>query len=25
MKPVRHPEAPAPGELLGAHYGECFG
>ncbi len=25
MKPVRHPDAPAPGELLGAHYGECFG
>jgi acyl-coenzyme A thioesterase PaaI-like protein len=23
--PVRHPDAPAPGELLGAHYGECFG
>ncbi|WP_055712358.1 PaaI family thioesterase [Streptomyces torulosus] len=23
--PVRHPEAPAPGELLGAHYGQCFG
>ncbi|MFG2718436.1 PaaI family thioesterase [Streptomyces sp. NPDC048416] len=23
--PVRHPEAPAPGELLGAHYGHCFG
>jgi acyl-coenzyme A thioesterase PaaI-like protein len=23
--PVRHPEAPAPGELLGAHYGRCFG
>jgi acyl-coenzyme A thioesterase PaaI-like protein len=22
---VRHPEAPAPGELLGAHYGHCFG
>ena len=22
---MRHPEAPAPGELLGAHYGECFG
>jgi acyl-coenzyme A thioesterase PaaI-like protein len=25
VTPVRHPEAPAPGELLGAHYGECFG
>ncbi|MFJ8309587.1 MULTISPECIES: PaaI family thioesterase [unclassified Streptomyces] len=25
MAPVRHPEAPAPGELLGAHYGHCFG
>ncbi|WP_210576916.1 PaaI family thioesterase [Streptomyces sp. GESEQ-4] len=24
-KPVRHPDAPAPGELLGAHYGQCFG
>ncbi|MFH8349898.1 PaaI family thioesterase [Streptomyces sp. NPDC018045] len=23
--PVRHPEAPAPGELLGAHYDHCFG
>ncbi|MFF7261625.1 PaaI family thioesterase [Streptomyces sp. NPDC008159] len=23
--PVRHPDAPAPGELLGAHYGQCFG
>jgi acyl-coenzyme A thioesterase PaaI-like protein len=23
--PVRHPEAPAPGELLGAHYDQCFG
>ncbi|MEU3372406.1 PaaI family thioesterase [Streptomyces sp. NPDC006711] len=23
--PVRHPEAPLPGELLGAHYGHCFG
>ncbi|GAA3215502.1 PaaI family thioesterase [Streptomyces thermocoprophilus] len=23
--PVRHPEAPAPGELLGAHYEHCFG
>src|SRR5689334_13001326 len=23
--PVRHPDAPAPGELLGAPYGECFG
>ncbi|MEU2876583.1 PaaI family thioesterase [Streptomyces sp. NPDC007070] len=25
VKPVRHPDAPAPGELLGAHYDECFG
>jgi acyl-coenzyme A thioesterase PaaI-like protein len=25
VPPVRHPDAPAPGELLGAHYGECFG
>lgn len=25
MAPVRHPDAPAPGELLGAHYGQCFG
>ncbi|MEV5431819.1 PaaI family thioesterase [Streptomyces sp. NPDC052701] len=25
VAPVRHPEAPAPGELLGAHYGRCFG
>ncbi|MFB9462430.1 PaaI family thioesterase [Streptomyces cinereospinus] len=24
-KPVRHDDAPAPGELLGAHYGQCFG
>ncbi|PWI45234.1 PaaI family thioesterase [Streptomyces sp. ICBB 8177] len=23
--PVRHPEAPAPGTLLGAHYDQCFG
>lgn len=23
--PVRHPEAPAPGELLGSHYDQCFG
>lgn len=23
--PERHPEAPAPGELLGSHYGQCFG
>ncbi|MEU6736041.1 PaaI family thioesterase [Streptomyces physcomitrii] len=23
--PDRHPEAPAPGELLGSHYGQCFG
>ncbi|MEV6105076.1 PaaI family thioesterase [Streptomyces sp. NPDC051940] len=25
VAPVRHPEAPAPGELLGPHYDECFG
>ena len=25
VAPVRHPEAPAPGEPLGAHYGQCFG
>lgn len=25
MTPVRHPDAPAPGELLGSHYGQCFG
>ncbi|MCX2923648.1 PaaI family thioesterase [Streptomyces sp. NEAU-W12] len=25
VTPVRHPDAPAPGELLGAHYGQCFG
>lgn len=25
MKPVRHPDAPAPGELLGSHYEHCFG
>ncbi len=25
MAPVRHPEAPAPGELLGSHYEHCFG
>ncbi|MFI1864563.1 PaaI family thioesterase [Streptomyces jumonjinensis] len=25
IPPVRHPEAPAPGELLGAHYDHCFG
>ncbi|MFI1016443.1 PaaI family thioesterase [Streptomyces sp. NPDC020965] len=23
--PVRHPDAPAPGELLGSHYDHCFG
>ncbi|MFG2193239.1 PaaI family thioesterase [Streptomyces sp. NPDC048639] len=23
--PQRHPEAPAPGELLGSHYDQCFG
>lgn len=22
---MRHPEAPAPGELLGSHYDQCFG
>ncbi|MFI6207633.1 PaaI family thioesterase [Streptomyces sp. NPDC051041] len=25
VEPVRHPDAPAPGELLGAHYDGCFG
>lgn len=25
IPPVRHPQAPAPGELLGAHYEHCFG
>lgn len=25
IAPVRHPDAPAPGELLGAHYAHCFG
>ncbi|MDF3298373.1 PaaI family thioesterase [Streptomyces tropicalis] len=25
VTPVRHPDAPAPGELIGSHYGECFG
>ncbi|MFD1832154.1 PaaI family thioesterase [Streptomyces desertarenae] len=25
VPPVRHPDAPAPGELLGAHYAQCFG
>jgi acyl-coenzyme A thioesterase PaaI-like protein len=25
VSPVRHPEAPAPGELLGPHYEHCFG
>ncbi|WAX77541.1 PaaI family thioesterase [Streptomyces sp. KMM 9044] len=25
VTPVRHPDAPAPGALLGAHYGQCFG
>ncbi|MFE9449778.1 PaaI family thioesterase [Streptomyces sp. NPDC006739] len=25
VRPVRHPDAPAPGELLGAHYEQCFG
>ena len=25
VAPIRHPDAPAPGELLGAHYDQCFG
>ncbi|MFR0356724.1 PaaI family thioesterase [Streptomyces sediminimaris] len=25
VRPVRHPDAPAPGEPLGAHYEQCFG
>ncbi|MDH4158739.1 MAG: PaaI family thioesterase [Actinomycetota bacterium] len=25
LPPVRHPEAPAPGERLGSHYRRCFG
>ncbi|MEU6281782.1 PaaI family thioesterase [Streptomyces sp. NPDC047028] len=25
VAPVRHPDAPAPGEPLGAHYEHCFG
>lgn len=25
VAPVRHPDAPAPGEPLGAHYDQCFG
>lgn len=25
LAPVRHPDAPAPGELLGEHYAQCFG
>ncbi|MEU5715941.1 PaaI family thioesterase [Streptomyces sp. NPDC020403] len=25
VRPVRHPDAPAPGELLGSHYEQCFG
>lgn len=25
VPPVRHPEAPAPGEPLGTHYEQCFG
>lgn len=25
QQPVRHPDAPAPGEPLGAHYEHCFG
>ncbi|WP_030542819.1 PaaI family thioesterase [Streptomyces albus] len=24
-QPERHPDAPAPGELLGSHYDQCFG
>ncbi|KRV51420.1 thioesterase [Wenjunlia vitaminophila] len=24
-EPVRHPDAPAPGTLLGSHYDQCFG
>ncbi|MEU8588435.1 PaaI family thioesterase [Streptomyces sp. NPDC048664] len=25
LAPVRHPDAPAPGDLLGEHYTQCFG
>ncbi|MBH5337404.1 PaaI family thioesterase [Streptomyces pactum] len=25
VPPVRHPDAPAPGEPLGSHYDQCFG
>ncbi|MFG2358266.1 PaaI family thioesterase [Streptomyces sp. NPDC048521] len=25
VQPVRHPDAPAPGDFLGAHYEHCFG
>lgn len=25
LRPSRHPDAPAPGELLGSHYDHCFG
>ncbi|MEV4436982.1 PaaI family thioesterase [Streptomyces sp. NPDC049555] len=25
VPPVRHPEAPAPGEIIGSHYEHCFG
>ncbi|MFE9097054.1 PaaI family thioesterase [Streptomyces sp. NPDC007264] len=25
VAPIRHPDAPAPGELLGEHYRQCFG
>ncbi|MEV5004854.1 PaaI family thioesterase [Streptomyces sp. NPDC093064] len=25
VDPIRHPDAPAPGELLGSHYAACFG
>ncbi|WP_247597556.1 PaaI family thioesterase [Streptomyces sp. RKND-216] len=25
VTPVRHPDAPAPGEVLGSHYDQCFG
>ncbi len=24
-EPVRHPDAPAPGDVLGSHYDQCFG
>ncbi|MEV0259812.1 PaaI family thioesterase [Streptomyces sp. NPDC050617] len=25
VEPTRHPDAPAPGEIIGAHYDRCFG